>query len=176
MNTRLRIIGITTFLMAFVFTACSLSTAGDGGKELNKSHVPGISQFLEEAASNVGEEVTIKGKVSWVCESSGRSIFITDGEHYFRINAGNDITYFDKELEGSTVMVSGVLNMSEITSERLARAEENAAANPERHEERKDHCNNKLHNVHRMQEWISANDQDYYPDYTMEANRLEVAE
>lgn len=174
MNARIQIFGIASILIALCFTGCSFSSASDGEKSIDESQVPEISQFLEQAANHVGQEVSIKGEVSWVCEKSGGSIFITDGERYFRINAGSNITYFEKELEGTNVVAHGILEMSRITSERLASSEASAEANPERHDERKDHCNSKLHNVDRMQEWLEANDQDFYPDYTMEATKVEV--
>jgi len=176
MNTRIQLSGIATILIALFVSSCSLSTARDGENRVDESQVPEISQFLEQAANHIDQEVSIKGKVSWVCEKSGGSIFITDGDRHFRINAGSNITYFEEELEGSTVIAHGVLNMSELTSERLARSEASAEANPERHDERRDHCNSKLHNVHRMQEWIEANDQDFYANYTMDATRVEVIE
>ena len=176
MNTRIQISGIAIMLIALFVTGCSLSTARDGESRVDENQVPEISQFLEQAGNHIDQEVSIKGEVSWVCEKSGGSIFITDGDRYFRINAGSNITYFESELEGATVVAHGTLNMSELTSERLARSEASAAANPERHAERKDHCTSKLHNVHRMQEWIEANDQDFYPNYTMEAERVEIIE
>ena len=176
MNTGIIKPGILIFFISIFFTSCSLSTAGDSEKQREKDGVPRIDQLLGEASDRIDQEVSVTGKVSRVCESSGRSIFITDGEQYLRINKSEDISKFDAELTGATVIVHGILKISPITSERLERAEANAEANPERHEARRDHCNNKLHNVHRMQEWIAASDKDYYPNYTIDGIRVNIVE
>lgn len=176
MNIKINTHWIATLTIALIFSGCSLSTAEDGRRQLDPGEAPEIGELLAGAEEKTGEEVSVKGNVIWVCESSGRSIFITDGSQYFRINAGPDISYFDQELEGKTVAAKGTLQMTRLSKDFITGSKENALKDPHRHEERKDHCNSKMHNLESMKEWIEANDKEYYPSYTMDASAVEIIE
>lgn len=71
-----------------------------------------ITDFDEQAANFVGKEVQISGLVNHTCKHGGKRMFIIDEEteQTVKIEAGENITSFDAELEGSDVMVTGIVN------------------------------------------------------------------
>lgn len=71
-----------------------------------------IVDFDEQAANYVGKEVQLSGLVNHTCKHGGKRMFIIDEEteQTVKIEAGENITSFDAELEGSDVLVTGIVN------------------------------------------------------------------
>ena len=71
-----------------------------------------IVDFDEQAANYVGKEVQLSGLVNHTCKHGGKRMFIIDEEteQTVKIEAGENITSFDAELEGSEVIVTGIIN------------------------------------------------------------------
>jgi hypothetical protein len=68
-------------------------------------------KFQEYAAQNVGKEVEISGMVVHVCKHGGKKMFIVgdDPEKRVKITASEKVSVFEPELEGSVVLVQGVI-------------------------------------------------------------------
>ena len=71
-----------------------------------------IVGFDDQAGDYVGKEVQITGLVNHTCKHGGKRMFIIDPEteQTVKIEAGENITSFDAELEGSEVIVTGIIN------------------------------------------------------------------
>ncbi|MCD4732062.1 MAG: hypothetical protein K8R74_15755 [Bacteroidales bacterium] len=71
-----------------------------------------IAGFDDQAGDFVGKEVQISGLVNHACKHGGKRMFIIDPEteQTVKIEAGENITSFDAELEGSDVLVTGIVN------------------------------------------------------------------
>jgi len=71
-----------------------------------------ISEFDKSAETYVGKEVQIKGLVNHACKHGGKRMFIIDEEteQTVKIEAGENVSSFDVELEGSVVEVKGIVN------------------------------------------------------------------
>lgn len=71
-----------------------------------------IVDFDNEAGNYVGKEVQISGLVNHTCKHGGKRMFIidTETEQTVKIEAGENIPSFDAELEGSEVIVTGIIN------------------------------------------------------------------
>lgn len=67
--------------------------------------------FQEFAVNNVGKEVEIQGMVVHVCKHGGKKLFIVgeDPEKRVKITTSDKVSVFQPELEGSTIMVKGVI-------------------------------------------------------------------
>ena len=68
-----------------------------------------IDELLDQPVEFVGKEVMFTGLADHVCKHGGKRMFVL-GEtpsNRLRINAGESISKFDVELEGSTVQVTG---------------------------------------------------------------------
>jgi hypothetical protein len=79
--------------------------------------------FQEFAVNNVGKEVEIKGMVVHVCKHGGKKLFIIgeDPEKRVKITTSDKVSVFEPELEGSTIMVKGIIEP--IAEEELPEAE-----------------------------------------------------
>jgi len=82
--------------------------------------------FQEYAATNVGKQVEVKGMVVHVCKHGGKKMFIIgeDPEKRVKITASDKVNVFEPELEGSTVMVQGIIDP--IEEEEVPEAEKTA--------------------------------------------------
>jgi hypothetical protein len=80
-------------------------------------------KFQEVAANNVGKEVEIQGMVVHVCKHGGKKLFIIgeDPEKRVKITTSDKVSVFVPELEGSTIMVKGIIEP--IAEEELPEAE-----------------------------------------------------
>jgi hypothetical protein len=89
--------------------------------------------FQDYAATNVGNEVEIKGMVVHVCKHGGKKMFIIgeDPEMRVKITASEKVNVFEPELEGSTVVVKGIIEP----------IEEEAVPEEEKKAEDADHTN-----------------------------------
>lgn len=71
-----------------------------------------INDFDSQAINYVGKEVQIAGLVNHTCKHGGKRMFLIDPETEItvKIEAGEKVTSFDAELEGSKVLVTGIIN------------------------------------------------------------------
>lgn len=91
-------------------------------------------KFQEIAVNNVGKEVEIQGMVVHVCKHGGKKLFIIgeDPEMRVKITTSDKVNVFEPELEGSTIMVKGIIEPI---------VEEEAIAEEEKTAEDSDHKN-----------------------------------
>ncbi len=96
-----------------------------------------IADFDNVAEKYVGKEVQIKGLVNHTCKHGGKRMFIIDEEteQTVKIEAGENISSFDAELEGSVVEVNGIVNELIIDEAYLLEWEEELNAEMAAHEE-----------------------------------------
>jgi hypothetical protein len=89
--------------------------------------------FQDYAVKNVGKEVEIKGLVVHVCKHGGKKMFILgeDPEKRVKITVSEKVSVFEPELEGSIVMVKGIIEP----------IEEEAVPDEEKHDQDADHKN-----------------------------------
>jgi hypothetical protein len=80
-------------------------------------------KFQEFAVNNVGKEVEIQGMVVHVCKHGGKKCFILgqDPEKRVKITASDKVSVFLPEIEGSTILVRGIIEP--IAEEELPEAE-----------------------------------------------------
>jgi hypothetical protein len=96
-----------------------------------------IKDFDNVAEKYVGKEVQIKGLVNHTCKHGGKRMFIIDEEteQTVKIEAGENISSFDAELEGSVVQVNGIVNELIIDEAYLMEWEEELKAEMAENEE-----------------------------------------
>ncbi|MBD3385493.1 hypothetical protein GF407_11280 [candidate division KSB1 bacterium] len=76
----------------------------------------GVKALDENAEEYVGETVELTGTVVHVCRHGGKRLFMIGDEPQprFKVTAGPEVGSFDLKLEGSTVKVTGVVNVDRI--------------------------------------------------------------
>ena len=70
-----------------------------------------VANFEQMAGDLVGKEVSLTGLVNHTCKHSGKRMFLVaeDTDATIEIVAGDNIDSFDAELEGSDVIVNGIV-------------------------------------------------------------------
>jgi hypothetical protein len=130
------------FALAVIFAACSTSTKKNSGMQTGETDTIAqpvnisVNEFLEKADDLVGKEITIQGTVSHTCKHGGKRMFIFDDneDNRVKIEASETVTSFDASLEGSDVLVTGLLKELVIDENYLTEWElevKNEMENPE---------------------------------------------
>lgn len=108
--------------LSMIFFACGTRTEQPpqaGGEDLV---VLSVATFDTLAGEYVGREVKIEGLVDHVCRHGGKRMFLvyagTDGR--VKVTTGENIPSFDVALEGSDVIVKGVVDELRIDEQYLA--------------------------------------------------------
>lgn len=105
------------FAFAALFAACGNSnknanSENNGGTDTIQGPVAiTVNDFLTKAEEFVGKEIKVQGTVSHVCKHGGKRMFVFDDneENRVKIEASESVASFDASLEGSDIMVSGIL-------------------------------------------------------------------
>ncbi|MCD4735556.1 MAG: hypothetical protein K8R53_05900 [Bacteroidales bacterium] len=109
------------------FLALFLYSCNQSGTQSNTDQVQGepvaneiveltVAGFLDKAPEMVDKQITISGLVVHTCKHGGKRMFITDEgtEERVKIVTGGNIDNFDTELEGSVVVIEGILKEERI--------------------------------------------------------------
>jgi hypothetical protein len=129
------------FVFAALFAACGNSNKNTTGDNNEMDTIQGpvtitVNDFLTKAEEFVGKEIKIQGTVSHVCKHGGKRMFVFDDneDNRVKIEASENVASFDASLEGSDVLVSGILKELVIDEAYLAEWEmevNDEANNPE---------------------------------------------
>ena len=95
-----------------------------------------ISDLLADAGNYVGKTVKITGTVDHVCKHGGKKLFIfgDSADDRIKITTGKKMNSFEIELEGSDVVVHGVLQELRVDEDYLANMENDLEKGTEKHE------------------------------------------
>ncbi len=134
-------------------------------------------KILSEGSSLLEKEVTLVGKVTHVCHSSGKKCFVagTDEKNTVQVFAGGDIKKFDTELEGKTIKATGTVKEYCISKEKIYKQEAEIKAEMGKEDcMNMEQCEDVMSNVKHMKQWMNDNNKDYYPIYYINATIFEV--
>lgn len=137
-----------------------------------------LNDLLAVADSLVGKEVIVVGTVTHTCKHSGRRCFIVgdDQKTSFRVEAKGDIGGFNRELIGSELAVTGILQENRLTNEYLNEWEAQIAESGGVEDGSAESCDAETNNIKEMREWMKANNKEYYSLYYMDGTSFEVVE
>jgi hypothetical protein len=144
-----------------------------------------VDKVMEDMASYVDKNIVIVGTVNHVCSHGGKRMFIM-GENpdvAIKITPSEEIGVFEKELEGSHVMVTGVVKELRIDEAYVANLENDDAESEAMHdhsggthEETEEAAKEKQHQLDAMREKIAQSETGYYSQFWIEASKFEVKE
>lgn len=136
-----------------------------------------IVQILENAENLVDKDVVVTGRVNHVCSHSGKRCFITDSlGNSIRVEATGELTSFDKELSGSTIIAKGILKEQRLPSTEIDSMETTTLAEIEKAEADSGHCSTEMDNINKMRAWMKAHNKDYYAIYYIDGLEYKVSE
>lgn len=148
-----------------------------------------VEQILEETSSYVDKEIVISGTVNHVCSHGGKRMFIIGNENpdaAIKITPNESIGVFEKELEGSHVMVTGIVKELRIDEAYVANLEkeiqegmDNEAIHDHSggtHDETESEADEKKAQIQAMRDQIAESENGYYSQFWIEASKFEVVE
>ncbi len=93
-------------VLALIFASC-----GNNAEEQEEVKVLTVAQFNEQAENLVDSVVTVEGTVEHVCKHGGKRLrmFGEDPEVILDVEAGEEINMFEAEIEGSDVIIEGIV-------------------------------------------------------------------
>lgn len=85
-----------------------------------------VADLLVNPDDLVGKEIQVEGLVTHVCKHSGQRLHLSNeqGEGKIRIEAGDKIKHFDRELEGSEIVATGILRKQVIDEAYISELEQ----------------------------------------------------
>ncbi len=112
-------------ILTFLF-ACKTENKKDQNE--GKVEIPQVSitDLLDNADQYVDQAILLTGTVDHVCREGGKKMFLIDNnpESRIKVTPGKSMPSFDVELEGSDLIVEGVLQALVIDEDYLAKWEE----------------------------------------------------
>ncbi|MCX6234848.1 MAG: hypothetical protein NT175_09040 [Bacteroidetes bacterium] len=104
----------TIILFSFfslIIISCGNKTANTT-KEAQEQIMLSVADFDSLVQQYVGKEVVLSGTVVHVCRESGKRMFLMDGDSSKRVKVtvGGNISSFDIALEGSDIVVKGIVD------------------------------------------------------------------
>jgi len=123
---------ITVPFILALFLLASCGKESEGGKASgNQTQTVTFGELYSNTYENPGVNIAVEGLVVHVCKHSGKKIFIvgTDPANRFQILAGDKMSGFPMDLEGSRVRVVGLLEEEKIDAKYLAEWESEISSN-----------------------------------------------
>ncbi len=87
--------------------------AGQAGSEvISVVEVIPVGELLKNPDPYVDKEIKVEGLVTHVCRHSGQRLHLSNenGEGRLRVEAGDKIRRFERDLEGSEIIANGILH------------------------------------------------------------------
>jgi hypothetical protein len=105
------------FILAIFFLgACNGKQDKVAGTQIPEAAVQAISvhDLLQDPGKYVDQAVVITGTVTHVCKHAGKRLHLTGAQEgeTIRVEAGEAISRFERELEGSMITAHGILRSS----------------------------------------------------------------
>ena len=147
-----------------------------------------VDQVMADLQAFVDKDLVIVGTVNHVCSHGGKRMFIMgeDPEVAIKITPNEEIGVFEKELEGSHVIVTGVLKELRIDEAYVANLEKEISEGSDSeaihdhsggtHDETEEANEEKKHQIEAMRNQIAESENGYYSQFWIEASKFEVKE
>ncbi|MFW5720999.1 MAG: hypothetical protein ACOCWW_01285 [Bacteroidota bacterium] len=181
-----KILGL--FVVAALFFSCSTQEKKEEKEEKNIK-VISADKIMADIQKYVDQEVIVKGMVNHVCSHGGKRMFIIgeNPDEGIRITPNEKIGIFEKELEGNTVIIKGVLKKLIIDDKYIAQLEkeitegvDNEAfhdhSSGDHDEEETEVDSSKIKQVEKMKSDIAESEEGFVAQYWIEASEVEVKE
>ena len=153
-----------------------------------------VEQLMTDMQSFIEKEIVIVGTVNHVCAHGGKRMFVMgeDPDVVIKITPNDEIGIFEKELEGSHVVVTGVVKELRIDEAYVANMEKELAEGTdneaihnhsddehdagEEHADEEAEAKEKNAQIEAMRTKITDSENGYYSQYWIEASKFEVKE
>lgn len=175
---------------ALVFSCGTKEKKNDEASTEKETTILTVDQIMADIENFVEKDVVVKGLVNHVCSHGGKRMFIL-GENpdvALRITPNNNLGVFEKELEGSTVIIHGVLKELIIDQNYINQLEKEIAEGAD-NEALHDHSggdhdedeetevdSSKIKQIEMMKAEIAEAEKGYTVQYWIEASKVAIKE
>ena len=128
------------FVILAAAFACNEKTSNNNTSEdaevMTIETVVLVDDLLTDPDAYIGKIVQVEGLVTHVCKHSGKRLHLTStaSNDMIRVEATGDITQFERELEGSNVRITGLVQKLVIDEDYIAKWENEKAKKGENHD------------------------------------------
>ena len=161
----------------------SVASAGNPPADV-PSGTLGVTAFFKSAESLVGKQVVVEGLATHACRRSGKKLFIRDldpnAKGQLRVNHTDQVPLFKADVEGQTVLITGIVREQHIDSAYLdnweARAKGGTSA-PSKVQGGPDECQDKdkdpatLKQIAKLRERVAASPKGYLLSVWLDATQ-----
>ncbi len=173
-------------LFAMSVIAMFLAACGSNVKSTSEVVKVTVNDFTTNPDLYADKEIEITGTATHVCKEGGKRLFIigTDPEQRVKIETGEKLSSFPVELEGSDVVVTGVVNKLVVDEAYLTNWENEIKANNPGsdfkihegqvgHEAKEGVPSAELEQVNNLRSQIAESGEDHLVFYTIIASKYE---
>ena len=166
------------FITALLFGCGKSDNAGDQSAQ-DDTDVFTVSQLLDAPDGYVDKEVKLAGTVTHICKHAGKRMHLTDIDFdvKIKVEAGEAISSFDRDLEGSDVIVTGLLREERIDEAFLVEWEEEVRAEfkEEEHDDHEGHVEPQgLEAINNTRAELKASGKDYLSRWSLDGQSFEI--
>ncbi|HKL38703.1 MAG TPA: hypothetical protein VJ876_07380 [Bacteroidales bacterium] len=127
MTTRI----LSLMLLAAALLSCSGPNGGEDSQTSQNNPVLQVTQVTDDPVQYIDQKITIEGMVTHVCRHGGKRLHLSKAgsDEMIRVRTGENMTPFKRELEGSTIEVTGTFieeRMDQEYLDKLKKGQESA--------------------------------------------------
>lgn len=178
-------------ILAIASLLVSCGTQQKKDKECTEKDAITVDNLLADITNYIDKDIVVVGTVNHVCEHGGKRMFImgADPDIAIKITPNDEVGIFEKELEGSHVIITGIVKELRIDEAYVANLEKElseGADNEAIHdhsgeEDEEDHAetevdSSKIKQIEYMKTQIAESESGYYSQFWIEASKFEVKE
>ena len=158
-------------LVFFTFNFLNVNAQDNDKKE--EAPVISIDDFQDKAHEFVGKKIYITGMVDHVCKHGGKRLQLVGNKEDARlkIEAGDKINKFQKEIEGDDIKVYGTVKEKRIDEAYLSEWEEEVK---DHHKPSDEEYKNDMKKIANLRKQIKDSGKGYLSFYSMDAIKYEV--
>jgi hypothetical protein len=94
-----------------IFISCTSNNTDKSEENKSSGNAEMVSRIMQNPGNYVNKQITVEGIVTHVCRHGGKRLHLSTAgsNEKLRVRTGKNIAAFERELEGSTVRISGTL-------------------------------------------------------------------
>ena len=126
MTTRI----LSMMILAAALFSCSGNGGGEDSRTSQNTSILQVTQVSENPAQYTDQDITVEGMVTHVCQHGGKRLHLSkDGsDEKIRVRTGGNMSPFERELEGSTIRVTGIFVEERMDQEYLDKLKKGAGS------------------------------------------------
>ncbi len=185
-------------ILAIASLLVSCGTQQKKDKECTEKDAITVDNLLAEITNYIDKDIVVIGTVNHVCEHGGKRMFIMgkDPDIAIKITPNDEIGIFEKELEGSHVIITGIIKELRIDEAYVANLEKELSegadseaihdhsggdddedpARPAGEHAETEVDSSKIKQIEHMKTQIAESENGYYSQFWVEASKFEVKE